>query len=846
MHPSHPTPSSAPRPTLGPGQASPPASTRTRGRTLRPDRTRGLGAAARSEPAIRRPPTGPAYPATDATRPTQGQASERPSTRTRGRTTPWVLGLLLVAAAAPAAADDELAAGQRAVREGRWGDAVAVLSPLCPQLAEDAASQARCFFYLGVGWQQLAAAAGSEEAEGGQSGERLSSAGKQELAGALDDERRALRRRAVDSYQRALELDPPAAPAHHNLAKLHAELGDAERAAHHFELALQHADGRRRPAYLESYGDFLAARGDRRGATSRYRQAVLLAPRSSSAHDKLMAVYRRDPEGLVAYLRRLVDGGQVLRARRTALDFLAPAQPATDPDFESPLGPAQRRQLLTVVAAALSGEVYDRRAFPDGDVAARLQWIADHDRTLGDGAREILRMHQRASWRPEDYRWWAARGAGNETGGAEPRDAFRRLVRAMGRWYQRHGEGGVAEKCYRLADELVAEESDPQAARELADLYLERGERDKLLELVGRYESRLQEAAGGRRASETLLAYRLTTGRMLDHLGQRGDGTSPASAIYQLERGFQLASRLDAEDAARLGARYVNLRPPRFPPALVERLAEGYRAAGRLEQANEVRLAAVESYQQNRHLRAAQEVLRATDAATLTTAQQARLADLAPALDDATLDLLYQGGGSYLQSGDVLRAAQTWEHPFFPDQADDDLSLALAYGVLGDFRRALDYAGKVLRRDPDNPSALLLRYDALRAMGDDEAAAEALIRLKRLPPGKLAADPGGVDRLRSLPPPELQPAGPPPADLERLLAAGQRGLAAGELERAKDFLQRALELAPDDPRVHLRLGLVLWKSGEQTEARRHLEIVLELAPGSDEAATARQLLESGG
>jgi hypothetical protein len=60
-------------------------------------------------------------------------------------------------------------------------------------------------------------------------------------------------------------------------------------------------------------------------------------------------------------------------------------------------------------------------------------------------------------------------------------------------------------------------------------------------------------------------------------------------------------------------------------------------------------------------------------------------------------------------------------------------------------------------------------------------------------------------------------------------------LVVGDPDGAIRALERALELEPDDPRMHSNLGSLLFVRGELTRAEHHLSEAVRLAPGSVEA-----------
>ena len=98
--------------------------------------------------------------------------------------------------------------------------------------------------------------------------------------------------RALDSLQRALDLNPEFAPARVDLAIHWARSGRADRADAEFRLALSHA-----PYYAKgnfNYGAFLFENGSLAQARGFFRRALDLAPRYLKAHLALVTVEHLD------------------------------------------------------------------------------------------------------------------------------------------------------------------------------------------------------------------------------------------------------------------------------------------------------------------------------------------------------------------------------------------------------------------------------------------------------------------------------------------------------------------------------------------------------------------------
>jgi len=89
---------------------------------------------------------------------------------------------------------------------------------------------------------------------------------------------------------------------------------------------------------------------------------------------------------------------------------------------------------------------------------------------------------------------------------------------------------------------------------------------------------------------------------------------------------------------------------------------------------------------------------------------------------------------------------------------------------------------------------------------------------------------------------------PPPAsgEAERLCDQGYASLESGRFDEALDLLSRALELAPGNPLIHYRLGLLFSDTGRPAEALKALDASLSLqwdnARAHNNRGSALQLL----
>ena len=68
-----------------------------------------------------------------------------------------------------------------------------------------------------------------------------------------------------------------------------------------------------------------------------------------------------------------------------------------------------------------------------------------------------------------------------------------------------------------------------------------------------------------------------------------------------------------------------------------------------------------------------------------------------------------------------------------------------------------------------------------------------------------------------------------PPSANQPFSAFRRILAKDQVEVAIAEERQGVELAPNDPRPHLALGLALVRAGQKQEAKRELETAIELA-----------------
>jgi tetratricopeptide (TPR) repeat protein len=143
-------------------------------------------------------------------------------------------------------------------------------------------------------------------------------------------------------------------------------------------------------------------------------------------------------------------------------------------------------------------------------------------------------------------------------------------------------------------------------------------------------------------------------------------------------------------------------------------------------------------------------------------------------------------------------------------------NLAQIYNWEGDSERAAAMADEVLERRPDDVAALKIRYDASIRLGDHDAAATALEPL-------VAADPEWAATA--------------------LFDQAQALFNANRIDEAGTIVEEILEVRPDHPGSLYLAGLCANSAGDTVTAAAHLEHFLEVAPDSEMAPTAREILK---
>ncbi len=143
------------------------------------------------------------------------------------------------------------------------------------------------------------------------------------------------------------------------------------------------------------------------------------------------------------------------------------------------------------------------------------------------------------------------------------------------------------------------------------------------------------------------------------------------------------------------------------------------------------------------------------------------------------------------------------------ERADFHALRAIASARLGKADEALAWADKAMRLGTDEPEVWLARAEVLYTQAQDVAASRCLDKAQE-------RDPGGPAARRS----------------------GEVALGAGDLPRARTWLERARARQPECPLVALRLGIYWEREGRIELAQGELQRALTLEPGLTSATLA--------
>ncbi len=188
-------------------------------------------------------------------------------------------------------------------------------------------------------------------------------------------------------------------------------------------------------------------------------------------------------------------------------------------------------------------------------------------------------------------------------------------------------------------------------------------------------------------------------------------------------------------------------------------------------------------------------------------------------LDVAAARIFNEGVDAY-KAGDVATAQSKFKQvvQLAPEMVAPYIALAQIGLAQGGPAEALAMAQSALEREPDNTRALEIAFEGARLVGDNEAAEQALDRLVELEPQwvtttlferavKLFNDnqpEAAALELRSVLKVD-------PAHARANFVLGMSLLNSGHTDEGRGYLEKFIELAPDDPNAEIALGILSYQ-----------------------------------
>jgi tetratricopeptide (TPR) repeat protein len=199
--------------------------------------------------------------------------------------------------------------------------------------------------------------------------------------------------------------------------------------------------------------------------------------------------------------------------------------------------------------------------------------------------------------------------------------------------------------------------------------------------------------------------------------------------------------------------------------------------------------------------------------------------------DDALLlGDLYMRSGDYNAAIDALSRAERMQ-----PNARSELLLALSYQHQKQMDMASRYLEMAKRRAPDSPDVQRSLAGYYRETGNYKEAIASLRAIRNPPPdvkAELAYTYQLDGRLDDSAKIYAQAADAMPRDMGLQLSAAQAQIAAGSMERANPFLQRAADIDPDYYRLHAIRGQIAQLKEHDEDAVREYSAALNHLPQS--------------
>jgi tetratricopeptide (TPR) repeat protein len=178
---------------------------------------------------------------------------------------------------------------------------------------------------------------------------------------------------------------------------------------------------------------------------------------------------------------------------------------------------------------------------------------------------------------------------------------------------------------------------------------------------------------------------------------------------------------------------------------------------------------------------------------------------------------VFNEGVQLLKAGDEEGAYSKFQEAveFDPNLRAAQFAVATTALKVGHYAEAAVAAQAILDENPQDEEAIRIRYNACLTLGDDAMLIDALVALAALDPGR-ARD--GLWKL------------------------ALESYDADDMVQAEHRFRKVLEVDPNYPWANYLLGLVLMGEGGNQEAIGYLERFIQLAPDDPEVPSARDLV----
>ncbi len=180
---------------------------------------------------------------------------------------------------------------------------------------------------------------------------------------------------------------------------------------------------------------------------------------------------------------------------------------------------------------------------------------------------------------------------------------------------------------------------------------------------------------------------------------------------------------------------------------------------------------------------------------------------------------VFNRGVTKTEARDLEGAAADFEaaKTMAPELVASYSALTRVYFDLGRFDESVENGRRALEIDPNYYEAMGVMFLALRAQGKDDEAEAMFEALK-------AGDPQFISGV--------------------LMDLGVSYFNSGEAEQAQGIFEKVVDAQPENGQAHYMLSLCYLGKGDTVKAKELLERFLELAPNDPEAATAREMLST--